>query len=56
VLKVIFVDRQQASSSWRPGGEVDLLQRGTLLVLAATILLLGIIPQVLVGPIVRALP
>ena len=60
VLKAIFVDRQSQplnlSTTRVRLGPQPFLQSFTVTVLAAAVLLLGIIPQTLVGPIVRALP
>jgi NADH-quinone oxidoreductase subunit N len=60
VLKAIFVDQQSQplnlSTTRVRLGPHPFLQSFTATVLAAAVLLLGIIPQTLVGPIVRALP
>ena len=53
VLKVIFVDR---SANPLPGLNVDLLQRGSIAVLAAVVLFLGIFPGGLVWKISSSLP
>ena len=55
VLKVIFVDKTQISFH-ASSAQVDFLQRASLLVLAAAILVLGTIPQPLVSCIVTRLP
>lgn len=53
VLKVIFVDR---SSNALPGLKLDLLQRGSIAVLAGVVLFLGIFPGGLVWKISSSLP
>jgi NADH-quinone oxidoreductase subunit N len=53
VLKVIFVD---ANSDKVPALKLDLLQRGSIVVLAAIVLFLGIFPGGLVWKISSSLP
>jgi NADH-quinone oxidoreductase subunit N len=53
VLKTIFVDQSISQPLSNPSAG---LQSFTISVLAATVLLLGIIPQTLVNPIIRLLP
>jgi NADH-quinone oxidoreductase subunit N len=54
VLRAIFLDR--ASAEPRNILPPQFLQSFTVSLLAAAVLILGTIPQVLVGPIIRALP
>jgi NADH-quinone oxidoreductase subunit N len=58
VLKTIFVDQpiSPPASPARTSTSQPFLKSLTVTLLAAAVLLLGTIPQVLVGPIVRALP
>jgi NADH:ubiquinone oxidoreductase subunit 2 (subunit N) len=58
VLKVIFVDQSSGSTSQplnfsTPGGFVKLV---TIIVLAAAVLFLGIMPQTLAAKIIASLP
>jgi NADH-quinone oxidoreductase subunit N len=57
VLKVIFVDAAAAETS--PKSEsyrIDFLQRGVIVVLAAAVLFLGILPETLAARIIASLP
>src|SRR5213593_182384 len=57
VLKAIFVDEPVLASPRHVGVlPPDLLTRATVAVLAATVLLLGIIPEILAAPILAAVP
>jgi NADH-quinone oxidoreductase subunit N len=55
VLKVIFVDEAKPSETL-PQMTGDWIQRAAVTVLAATVLLLGILPQALAARILAALP
>jgi NADH:ubiquinone oxidoreductase subunit 2 (subunit N) len=57
VLKAIFVD-EPALPAARPVDVVPsaLLSRAAVAVLAATVLLLGVAPEILAGPILAAVP
>ncbi len=56
VLKAIFVDEPVLASSRHVGVPPALLSRATVAVLAATVLLLGITPEILAAPILAAVP
>ena len=56
VLKAIFVDEPVLASSRHIGVPPGLLSRATVAVLAATVLLLGITPEILASPILAAVP
>jgi NADH-quinone oxidoreductase subunit N len=57
VLKVIFVDEASVSTtqSFNRSVDVDLLPKVTISLLAAIVLFLGLMPQLLVGRIMAAL-
>src|SRR5436309_3294746 len=56
VLKAIFVDEPVLASPRVVGVPPALLSRATVAVLAATVLLLGITPEILAAPILAAVP
>jgi NADH-quinone oxidoreductase subunit N len=56
VLKAIFVDKPVVASSRHVSVPPPLLSRATVAVLAATVLLLGITPEILAAPILAAVP